>query len=146
LPNGYDGGELIRWHHALHRHAAQFGDRNIIAGQQLFHGGRPDAHAEYRGAVAQSEEDGAGVGAELQRLGDRQQPARADGLLNHHQGVAMQHIGAAVALAFQGEQFFVTESQMRRTIELVRDEGRMVQREQVICHGINRARSCGEVH
>ena len=125
-----DRRKLVGRHHALHRHAAQFADRDVVAGQQFLHGGRADAHAEDRGAFAQAQKDGAGIGAEFQRLVDRQQRAGAAGILLHHQRVAMHHIGAGVAVAFQRQQFRIVGAQMRGTIEHMGDEGRLAQRKQ----------------
>ena len=114
-----DRRELVGRHHALHRHAAQFGDGDVVAGQQFFHCRGGDAHAEHRRAVAQAQKDRAGIGAEFQRFVDAQQCARAVRLLLHHQRVAMHHIGAGIAVAFQRKQFFVVAAQMRGAIENV---------------------------
>ena len=50
------------------------------------------------------------------------------GLLLHHQRVAIHHIGAGIAVAFQREQFRVVAAQMRGAIENIGDEGRLPQR------------------
>ena len=62
-----------------------------------------------------------------------EQRARAVGLLLHHQRVAIDHIGAGVALAFQRKQFFVVAAQMRGAIENMGDEGGLPQRKLVEC-------------
>ncbi len=91
------------------------------------------------------QEDRAGIGAEFQRLVDAQQRARTIGLLLHHQRVAMHHIGARVAVAFQRHQFRIVAAQMRGAIENMGDEGRLPQWKRVeCCHGFNQAKSCGE--
>ena len=63
----------------------------------------------------------------------RQQRAGAVGLLLHHQRVAMDHIGAGVALALQREQFLVIAAQMRGAIENMGDEGRMPEWKGIEC-------------
>ncbi len=66
-----DRRELLRRHHALHRHAAQFGDRDVARGRSNFSAaGGGNAHAEYGGAITQSQKDRAGIGAEFQRFLD----------------------------------------------------------------------------
>ena len=63
----------------------------------------------------------------------REQRARAVGLLLHHQRVAVDHIGAGIALAFQREQLLVVAAQMRGAIENVGDESGLTQRIFVEC-------------
>ena len=58
----------------------------------------------------------------------REQRARAARLLLHHQRVAIDHIGAGVAMAFQREQLLVIGAQMRGAIENMGDEGRLPER------------------
>ena len=53
-----------------------------------------------------------------------QQRARTVGLLLHHQRVAINHIGAGIAVAFERHQFLVVAAQMRGAIENIGDEGR----------------------
>ena len=92
-----------------------------------------DAHAEHRRTVAQAQKDRAGIGAEFHGLVDAEQHARAAGLLPHHQQVAVDHVGAGVAVAFQREQFLVIAAQMRGAIENVGDEGRLAERKRIEC-------------
>ncbi len=54
--------------------------------------------------------------------------ARAAGLLLHHQRVAVDHIGAGVALAFQREQFLVIAAQMRGAVENMGDKSGLSER------------------
>ncbi len=99
--------------------------------QQLFHRRRRDAHAEHRRTVAQAQKDRAGIGAEFHGLVDAEQDARSAGLLPHHQRVAIDHIGAGVAVAFQREQFLVIAAQMRGAVENVGDESRLAERKRI---------------
>ena len=140
-----DRRELFGRHHALHRHAAQFGDGDVVAGQQFFNCRRRDAHAEHRRALAQPQKDRAGIGAEFQRLIYRQEHAGAAGVLLHDQQVAIDHIGAGVAVPLQREQFLVAGAQMRGAIENVGDEGGPAERKGIeCCHVFNQAKFCGE--
>jgi hypothetical protein len=140
-----DRRELLRRHRALHRHAAQFGDGDVVAGQQFFDRCRRDAHAEYRSTLAQAEKDRAWIGAEFQRLVDRQEHAGAAGILLHDQRVAVHHIGAGVAMPLQREQFLVAAAQMRGAVENVGDEGGTAEWKGIeCCHEFNQAKSCDE--
>ena len=107
---------------ALHRHAAQLGDGDVVARDQLLHGGCRNAHAEDGRTVAQAQKDRAWIGSQLHRLFDAKQHARPVRLLSHQKRVAVDHIGAGVALAFQREQLFVIGAQMRCAIENMRNE------------------------
>jgi len=79
------------------------------------------------------------------RFLDAEQHARPIRLLPHQKGVAVDHIGAGVALALQREQFFVIGAQMRGAIENMRNESGLSQRILVECgHRFNPTRSCGE--
>ena len=108
----------------------------------------PNAHAEHRRAVAQAQEDRAGIGAEFPRFLDRQQRARAVVFLLHHQRIAMHHIGAGIAVAFQRQQLLIVGAQMRGAIEHMGDEGRLPERKRIECGHVQpsstQARSCGE--
>jgi hypothetical protein len=128
-----DRRELVRRHNTLHHHAAQFGDRDVVARQQLFHRRRRDAHAEHRRAVAQAQKDRAWIGAEFQRLVEAKQRAGPAMLHLHHQRVAVHQIGARLGVAFQCKQLFVIAAQMRGAIEDIGDEGRLPQRKCVEC-------------
>ncbi len=122
----------------------KFGDGDIVARQQFFHRLRRNAHAEHRRAVAQAQKDRAGIGAEFQRLVDAEQHAGAVGFLSHQQRVAVDHIGAGVAMALQRHQFLVIAAQMRGAVEDVGDEGRLAERKRIECgHELNLTRSCG---
>ena len=74
-----------------------------------------------------------GLAPSFTRLVDAEQGARASGLLPHHQRVAIDHIGAGVALVFQREQLFVIGAQMRGAIENVGNESGLAQRIFVEC-------------
>ena len=136
-----DRRELVGRHHALHRHAAQFGDGDIIAGQQLLHRRCRDTHAEHRRAVAHSQEDRAGIGAEFQRLVDAKQRAWTVRRLLHDQRVAIHHIGAGVAVPFECHQFGIVAAQMRGAIQNIADKGRPPQWKRIeCCHEFNLVR------
>ena len=55
------------------------------------------------------------------------------GLLPHHQRVAVDHIGAGVAVAFQREQFLVIAAQMRGAVENMGDESGLAERKRIEC-------------
>jgi hypothetical protein len=103
------------------------------SGQQFFHRRCGDAHAEHRRAVAQPEEDRARIGAEFQRFVDAQERARTVSLLPHHQRVAINHIGAGIAVFFECHEFRVVTAQMRGAIENIADEGRPPQWKRIEC-------------
>ena len=86
-----------------------------------------NAHAEIRCAVAQANEDRAGIRAETDRFLDGQRGANLVALLFHHQRVTVDHIGAAVGLAFQREQFLRVVAQVRGAIERI-DAGSRIHR------------------
>ena len=73
-------------------------------------------------AVAQAEKDRPGIGAEFHCLFDAEQHARSIRFLLYQERVAVDHIGAGVALTIQREQFFVIGAQMRGAIQNVGDE------------------------
>ena len=86
-----------------------------------------------------------GLAPSFTRLFDAEQHARPIRLLLHQKRVAVDHIGAGVALALQREQFFVIGAQMRGAIENMRNESGLSQRILVECgHLFNPTRSCGE--
>ena len=139
-----DRGELLGRSEALHRHAAQFGDGDVSAAHQLFHGRGRNTHAEQRRAVAQAQKDRAWIGAEFQRLIEvssrrgpsvpASPPASRGG--SHRRGRCAP---------FQRQQFVIVAAQMRGAVENVGDESGLPQRKQIECsHGFNQARSCGE--
>ena len=74
-----------------------------------------------------------GLAPSFTRLLDAEQHARPVRLLLHQQRVAVDHIGAGVALAFQREQLFVIGAQMRGAIENMGDESGLPQRIFVEC-------------
>ena len=128
-----DRRELVRRDGALHRHAAQLGDRDVAAADQLFRRGRRNPHAEHRRAVAQAQKHRAGIGAEFQRLLDRQQCAHTALLLLHHQRIAIDDVGTGIAPALQREQLFLIGAQMRGAVENIGDESRPPERKFLKC-------------
>ena len=85
----------------LHHHTAQLGDGDVVARQQLFYRRCRNAHAEYGSAVAQAQKNRTRISAELHRFLDAEQHARAAFLLLHQQRVAIDDVGAGVAVGFQ---------------------------------------------
>ena len=96
-----DRRELFVRYHTLHHHTAQLGDGDVVARQQLFHRRCRNAHAEYGSAVAQAQKNRTRISAELHRFLDAEQHARAAFLLLHQQRVAIDDVGAGVAVGFQ---------------------------------------------
>jgi hypothetical protein len=95
-------------------------------------------------APSRSPEHRAGIGAALPGLVEGQQRARTIGVALHHQRVAVDDVGAGVAMAFQRQQLVLVAAQMRGAIQNVGDEGRMAERKPVVVvDDVNQARSCG---
>jgi len=100
-----DRRKLVGRHRALHRHAAQFGHGDVVAGQQFFHRRGRNTHSETplrrRATPKRWCRDWRRISALRRR-----RAARGDvSFLLHHQRVAVHHIGAGVRALLQRNSF-----------------------------------------